>query len=651
MASLADGAYSFELSHGETIRFMEIPFDTGYTLEETSGSQGYNVTGENVSGRIGAAIDENASERDDVTGGVSNDKPEGGSDDASNDGNINHNNIEVSFINDREVKAPAFAPMYKYLVMPEDSPVPDVSFAYTITGTKVDSDGSEGNGLPMFEGIVARSEDGEQTAPVILWDSPAEEERSGNTSDGVVHFLPADQTTSFSKAAAGEKIFTGLNAGMKFAKHSAVIRFEGITFTEPGVYRYKITEAASGKKDRGITNDPNPDRYLNVYVEVNDREGLQVCGYSLFASATAAQAAANQNWNAGMAGNMSLGYTNRYESYYLEISKMVSGNQASRNKYFKFHVKMENAPQGAVYDISLKDDGIAATHDGSADAVPAGNSDTVYSSMKNPAFLTAKDGLAEGDFYLKHGQKIVIRGLAVDTKCTVEEIAEDYTASYVMNGKTERTEENVVTFTQQNSDNTVLFTNVKEETVKPGGGGGLIRTPESETESEPETITPGGGGGGGLTWTPESQEKTSEAETDLPEEESEALSEAEQEASEAQGTAGKPKKRRSKKDSDNKRDKEKGKKDKEEEKKESDYGRGVYGEDREKEQENGVRGADRERQSEGAGASYGLLGDFLGSPRTGDETDLLLYVLLLLLAGGGALVITVYLWHRKKRVE
>ena len=102
----------------------------------------------------------------------------------------------------------------------------------------------------------------------------------------------------------------------------------------------------------------------------------------------------------------------------LTISKTVTGNAGSRDKYFKFTVTLSNVAPGE-YTVDL-------SH---ADASVRNNGATLeaYKGMTNPETLTvAANREVKQDFYLQHGQSITITGLTKGTSYVVTEAAEDY---------------------------------------------------------------------------------------------------------------------------------------------------------------------------------------------------------------------------------
>ena len=129
--------------------------------------------------------------------------------------------------------------------------------------------------------------------------------------------------------------------------------------------------------------------------------------------------------NDGVEGSeKSEGYINSYDTSNISFGKRVEGNQGSKDKYFKFTVKITKAIAGTVYDVDLSNASVTVAD---TDAT-----DDTYVGQTNTDKITVPDGATEVsvDFYLQHGQSITIKGLAKDTKYTVTEVNEDYAAQY-----------------------------------------------------------------------------------------------------------------------------------------------------------------------------------------------------------------------------
>ena len=295
----------------------------------------------------------------------------------------------------------------KNLVMDADANVPNATFSFTVApGTAVAA--SEGKAA-VLAGI------GTPTIADVTF-------AVGNsTTDG----LPSD--------AAGST-----TEGKKYASKTATIDFSTITFTEPGIYRYVVTETAT--TNLGVTNDATATRTLDVYVI--DTDGvLSVASYVLY-SGTYEPATGTGTATEPTGKNDS--YDNEYDTSNLTFSKTVTGNQGSRDKYFKFTVEITGAVAGTVYTVDL------SNADGTVGSNAATKSD--YVGKTNPASLTVgADGTVTGEFYLHHGQSITIKGLAKGTSYTITEENEDYTVTKSNDSGTIASEDITAAFTNNRS--------------------------------------------------------------------------------------------------------------------------------------------------------------------------------------------------------
>lgn len=285
----------------------------------------------------------------------------------------------------------------KYLLMDKDAQaVPDVNFTFTV---------SPGEAVPA-EGILAGV--GKITVPQVSFSS----------SDSAV----GNEDPEASKVP-------GMSAEKKFVKKTVSIDFTSAGFTNPGIYRYLISETAS---DKGyITSDSAQQKKLDVYVVNGDTDdSLKIGGYVLHTAGTETKAN---------------GFTNTYDTYDLTLENKVEGNQASHTQYFKFTVKLTNSVDG-TYNVTLTN----------ADQDAISSSDD-YSGQTNDKTVTISSGTGTATFYLKNGQSIVIPGLAKGTNYEITETdADGYTVSDT--GKQGALD----------ADKTVTFTNTKGGVIPTG---------------------------------------------------------------------------------------------------------------------------------------------------------------------------------------
>ena len=187
-------------------------------------------------------------------------------------------------------------------------------------------------------------------------------------------------------------------------------------------------------------HDNDTDRVLDVYVTDNGSGTLEVSAYVLHTAdddvvINTTMGSADVATAAAALDDKTDGFTNEYSSKDLVFKKEVTGNQASRDKYFEFTAKLADVNDDDVFTVSLADDSDANTTDGNADATSGTNSATRASNQgkENPTSVTGAQMKAGVKFYLQHGQSIAIRGIAPNATYTVTEDAEDYksTASAV----------------------------------------------------------------------------------------------------------------------------------------------------------------------------------------------------------------------------
>lgn len=291
----------------------------------------------------------------------------------------------------------------KYLVMDKQAEVPNASFTYAVTAGKAKAYDVKGKKFEVLAGVNA---DKVTMAGV------------DSKTAGTITYKQGDKTLNDENALVKDYD----KATEKYAKKTATLDFSACKFTEPGIYRYIVTESG---ENQGVTNDADATRVVDVYVnDASDGEGykLTIAGYVLHSNADDAPdvSLGENNGSAGAyVGTKSQGFTNSYDTSDITIRKEVSGNQASRNKYFEFTVNIAGAVPGTVYDVDLT----------KAETTTQSNAATIKDNegKTNPATLTVgKDGTVTQKFYLAHGQEIKIQGIAKDSTYNVTENAEDY---------------------------------------------------------------------------------------------------------------------------------------------------------------------------------------------------------------------------------
>lgn len=299
----------------------------------------------------------------------------------------------------------------KYLVMDQDANVPNVTFTYAVTAGVAETYDVTGKKFQILEGV---------NADKVIMAGVGAADAAANT----IVYTPDDtKDTDIVKTENNQMVKDYDNTTEKYAIKTATLNFSQCKFTEPGIYRYILTENETN--NTAITNDADTTRVIDVYVEDasnTTEKKLKIAGYVLHSNMND-EPDVSMGDNNGSTGSYtatkSQGFTNTYDTSDLTFRKEVSGNQASHDKYFEFTVSITGATAGTVYDVDIT----------GADATSGSNAATIADNAgkTNPTKLTADDkGNVTQKFYLQHGQEIKIEGIAKDTEYNVTENKEDY---------------------------------------------------------------------------------------------------------------------------------------------------------------------------------------------------------------------------------
>ncbi len=330
----------------------------------------------------------------------------------------------------------------KYVLLDKEAVIPGMDFKYEISEGKAKTYDLEGKKFEILAGI--------QASEVTMKGVDSAE---ANT----IHFDSSDQT----KNDENSSVKGYDKAESKYIEKTASLDFSKVRFPEPGIYRYIITESGT---NRSVENDPDTTRVLDVYVyDATGADGvkkLKIEGYVLHSSDNDEPEIAMGSEN-GSTGNYvdtkNQGFTNEYQTVDLTFRKEVSGNQASKDKYFKFTVALTKGIANDIVKVDIT----------GADGEIPSNAATQdeYEGKTNPAELTFDaSGNITQDFYLQHGQQIVIRGLPADVAYNITEAAEDYksTAAGVQEYK------NPVNGTTAKTDIQTSYLNIREGVIPTG---------------------------------------------------------------------------------------------------------------------------------------------------------------------------------------
>lgn len=274
----------------------------------------------------------------------------------------------------------------------------------------------------------------------------------GITSDGLPTIADIVFTAGEAKAADG-----------LYIKKQGTVDFSGVTYKEPGVYRYVVTESGEAQ---GVTHEDNSDPHkaedrvkaLDVYVTDASDGKLVVSSYVMHDDENATQKLKGDNKDTN--------FEHLLTTSDVTLSKKVTGNQGSRDEYFKFTVNIKGADKGTKFIVDLSN----------ADVTTKANGVNTETHV-NPALLTAgEDGTLTQDFWIQNGQSIKIQGLGSSTGYTVTEAENAYKTNVAVTGDTTNAAENdiaavagkAVTDKAVSKDTTVAYTNNKKGSVPTG---------------------------------------------------------------------------------------------------------------------------------------------------------------------------------------
>ncbi|MCR4814523.1 MAG: QVPTGV class sortase B protein-sorting domain-containing protein [Lachnospiraceae bacterium] len=334
----------------------------------------------------------------------------------------------------------------KYLVVPSDANIPNKTFNFSIAaGTAVV--GST-DSMPIYAGDDAARVTG---TPTIAADQAA--------------FVSTDTTTA---GAANDGIANDI--GKKYASKTVTIDFSSVSYKEPGVYRYVVTEDTTAPT--GVNFDTQVNRTLDVNV-IDDGGTLKIDSYVMYyGEVTSAQSKtdvkADTDTKKAKASGIKVGdkcnsYVNSYPSQNLYVGKKIDGNQASKDKYFRFTVKITGAGSGTVINVggdyttaAIAKDVNGATTITDADLAGA-------DTYTNPGTITADaNEEATAVFYLQGDQYVNLMGIPTGAVYIVTE--DDYSSD----GYVSTAASSTASFTIGTDPNTLTFDDATTGTVADG---------------------------------------------------------------------------------------------------------------------------------------------------------------------------------------
>ena len=273
------------------------------------------------------------------------------------------------------------------------------------------------------------------------------------------------------------------DATQKYASHGVKIDFSGITFPNPGVYRYDVKQTsltvASGKA--GFTEATETYQIL-VFVVVNEESGEPEIGGTIVKPGEDNEDQKKpespdpnptdpdpkdptdpeqDGYLGGTKGYMN--FNNYYGAESITIEKSVTGNQGDRNEVFSITVDLAGSPDGIYYITNVNPTGTEGE----------------YTHSNKTMGITVKDGTGSGTISLKHGESVVISA-AKGTKYVITETGATNYVTVITEGKesaksssdfTEATQNNKTTGEAKtlSADVYYIINNNNQDTI-PGTG-------------------------------------------------------------------------------------------------------------------------------------------------------------------------------------
>ena len=193
------------------------------------------------------------------------------------------------------------------------------------------------------------------------------------------------------------------SGGTSTASKYATFTFDPTKFSEPGIYRYKITESTNVEKATvGITETETyaKVRYLDVYVQKNTAgTAREIYGYVLFKGTdTTAITSANVTMksqgyvNAATSGQSDVDV---YKTQNLHIAKTTTGAMADVQNNFPIALAFTNVTATPKVDVVVNNGGVidGATTEGDTSYIKLSTS--ITGTVKNESTIDLK-GIPEG---------------------------------------------------------------------------------------------------------------------------------------------------------------------------------------------------------------------------------------------------------------
>ena len=316
-------------------------------------------------------------------------------------------NIRVEY--ERDTNAASFNSV---LLLSENSSVPNATINYSI---------EPGTGIAAVPG----------TSMAVLAPS-ADTGVSGTPTISNAVFAPGDATVTSVDGVT-------IDAGEKAVVKPISIDFSGVSFAQPGIFRYIISEPSSGNNR-------------------NASDEYEIGGFVLHEVAGAV------NEGETTAADKSSGFVNEYNTTGLTLECQVEGNQSSIDKYFAYTITMQN-PGNSAFNVAADWSNASGAQNPVANPATSYTNEVITAANTNE-WTSNADGSMSKTIYLKDGQKVALDGIPVGTAYSITVAEEDYGPSWVVgsdNGSNDATGNRTL-----NAVEDVVFTLTREGVVPTG---------------------------------------------------------------------------------------------------------------------------------------------------------------------------------------
>ena len=282
----------------------------------------------------------------------------------------------------------------KVLIVKNDAEIPAATFEFSVSAGSAVAETA--NTVKVYAGVT-----------------PEKVKVNGGEGSGTVAFTAGEAKT----AGAAEDGYAN-DANKSYAKKTIGLDFSGVSFTEPGVYRYLITEADPASPISAVGEKVTT---VDVYVEDNDGK-LEVKKYVAY-DGTITSGPASDGTNAGTKDDK---FKNELSTQNIEFGKEVTGNQGSKDQYFEFKLTITGAGAGTVLTVEPGTDDIKAPHANNAtsfdvDAMTTANTRDDDTAKTGQQLVANDSGEIEWTLYLHDGQYVKVTGLPAGATYTLTE--------------------------------------------------------------------------------------------------------------------------------------------------------------------------------------------------------------------------------------